>query len=512
MSRPHPARIALAALLALLAGCASLEGGGHLDAHLASESAAVRACAAWYRALDEAVEAAGVRDAQYAQLPGFPYFRVDRLLASLRGRAAASEPALQAFAERLLELDLESRRHEIENLAPREFASLPEMRADFARGAALLRTRECGRLLREIDLAKPETRAGILESARVPDDYSLASRVLGLYPLSRIVFADGSRRWEAESRAAFGGELQAPAEAALVRYAPPRSLSQPMTRAAAAGILGRAELDPLGQPLLSERELAGIAALYAPSFEIAVTGDYDRFGQLRWTRGSSVPEVDSTATAVYVLRAFTRYRDQILLQLVYTIWFSERPPSVEGDLLAGRLDGLVWRVTLAPDGEPLLYDSIHPCGCYHQFFPTPRARPRPAPDALEEWAFVPQALPRVAEDERPVVRLASRTHYIERVSLVRGGDSVARYVFQEYDALRSLAQPEGGRRSAFGPDGIVAGTERAERLLFWPMGIRSAGAMRQWGRHATAFVGRRHFDDADLIERRFELDLAERAP
>jgi len=37
------------------------------------------------------------------------------------------------------------------------------------------------------------------------------------------------------------------------------------------------------------------------------------------------------------------------------------------------------------------------------------------------------------------------------------------------------------------------------------------GAMRQWGRHATAFVGRRHFDDADLIERRFQLDLPEPA-
>jgi hypothetical protein len=29
--------------------------------------------------------------------------------------------------------------------------------------------------------------------------------------------------------------------------------------------------------------------------------------------------------------------------------------------------------------------------------------------------------------------------------------------------------------------------------------------MRQWGHHATAFVGRRHFDDVDLIERRFRL-------
>jgi len=77
-----------------------------------------------------------------------------------------------------------------------------------------------------------------------------------------------------------------------------------------------------------------------------------------------------------------------------------------------------------------------------------------------------------------------------------------------YGELRSLARPDGGRRSAFGPDGLIAGSERAERFVFWPMGIASAGAMRQWGRQATAFVGRRHIDDADLIERRFELDLA----
>ena len=37
------------------------------------------------------------------------------------------------------------------------------------------------------------------------------------------------------------------------------------------------------------------------------------------------------------------------------------------------------------------------------------------------------------------------------------------------------------------------------------MGIPSAGAMRQWGRHATAFVGRRHFDEPFLVERYFEI-------
>lgn len=530
-------RLALAcALAAAAAGCATLGDQTQFEAHLGSQSGAVRECAEWYRALDGAVDAAGVRDAQYTRLSGFPYLRVDRPHAALRERAAKSEAALQLFAERLLELDIESRRYEIENLPARNFGALPGIGQDLSRSAALQRTRACGRLLREIDLAKPASRAALLAQAQVADDYSAASRALGLYPLTRLPFASGVRRAEAQSIAVFSREPEAQADTMRVRFAPPRAPAQ-MTRAAVAAILGRAELDALGQPDLSERELGRIAAVYAPSFEIEVSGDYDRFGQLRWGRAALPPEVDAAAATVYVQQSFTRYRegnlkgrdkipdgserspggadpgtngrDRILLQLVYTIWFPERPPLENADLLAGKLDGLVWRVTLAPDGEPLLYDSIHPCGCYHQFFPTPRARARPAPDPLEEWAFVPQPLPRVGEDERPVVRLASRTHYIERVSLARGADSVARYAFQDYDSLRSLPLPEGGRRSIFGPDGLVAGTERGERFLFWPMGIRSAGAMRQWGRQATAFVGRRHFDDADLIERRFELDLAD---
>lgn len=121
--------------------------------------------------------------------------------------------------------------------------------------------------------------------------------------------------------------------------------------------------------------------------------------------------------------------------------------------------------------------------------------------------FSPQSLPRLAEGERPVVRIASGTHYIEGVGVVGGTDSLVRYELRPYAELRSVMRYAGGRASIFGPDGLVPGTERAERFLFWPMGIHSAGAMRQWGRHATAFVGRRHFDDADLFERRFRFDL-----
>jgi 8-oxo-dGTP pyrophosphatase MutT (NUDIX family) len=479
-----------AALLA--AGCATGEAplAPHLDT---GGTAEVRECAQWYRALDAEIDAAGVRDAQYIRVPGFPHLRVDRALASLKDRAAQSEFGLRAFSERLAELDAESRLHEIRNL--------PALN-DGARAAALRRVRDCGKQLRYADLASPGARESLLAAANVPDDYSTASRFFGLYYLTRLPFASGVRNWQDETVAAFQRNRDPAVN--RVRYAPPRG--QPLPRSVVAGLLARAAFDPLGHPAISERELERLALTYAPTLEVEIAGDYDRFGLLRWRRAAGTPEVDATELSVYVQAAYTRYRDRLLLQLVYTLWFPERPLTGSFDLYGGRLDGVVWRVTLAPDGEPIVFDSMHPCGCYHIFFPTPRVRARPAPDDLEEWAFVPQSLPRIGEGERAVVTIASGTHYIERVGFERGAESLVRYRFRRYDELRSLPRPGGEHASAFGPQGLIAGTERFERYFFWPMGIASAGAMRQWGRHATAFVGRRHFDDADLIERRFELD------
>ena len=152
--------------------------------------------------------------------------------------------------------------------------------------------------------------------------------------------------------------------------------------------------------------------------------------------------------------------------------------------------------------------SIHQCGCYHQFFPTPLASLKPATVSLDESAFVPQTLPRIAPGTPVSVRLASGTHYIERI-IVRESfpEAPVYYEFSNDDSLRSAPLPGGGTRSVFEPDSLVAGTERGERYLFWPMGVPEPGAMRQWGRHATAFIGRRQFDDADVVARDFDLSV-----
>jgi hypothetical protein len=486
--------------VAALSGCATIDRP--FNDHLQSAAIPVRDCAEWFVALDHAVEDAGVRDAQETPIPGFPYLRANRFMTGLKDRVR-TDAGMHAFALRLAALDYEARKAEIANLPAERLAALPALLASGSRSEAVTRTRQCAHLLREIDVAKPEARQLLLERVAVPDDYSSAMRVAGLYALTRYPFSAGVRRWESEMSAAFASK--ADSKLPVVRYAPPPS--QPRSREAIARLLSASAANPLGVPEPEVQDLEDLLAAYAPSFEVAIAGDHDRFGRLRWLRERKTPSVDASQQVVYAQTSRTLYRGHALLQFVYTIWFSERPPREPGDLLAGALDGLTWRVTLTPDGEPLIYDAIHPCGCFHMFFPTPRARVRPAPDDLEEWAFSPQQLPRVQPGERPVVRVSSGTHYIEGVSFVQGIDAVARYELRDYGELRSLQRLEGGSRSAFGPDGLVPGTERAERRLFWPMGIRSAGAMRQWGRHATAFVGRRHFDDADLFEQRFEFDL-----
>src|SRR6185295_593055 len=336
-----------AGLLAFLAaGCATLDAP--FAAHLSSGVPQLRGCAEWYRSLDERVAAAGTRDAQDARVPGFPYLRVSRLLAALRPAALSDDGLLRALTDRMLALDVEARRYEIMNL--------PAGTADTRQ--ALLRTRECGTLLRDVDLAAPESRAALLQRAEVPDDYVLANRILGLYWLTRIAFAQGVRREEELARARF---RRAPSEGASalrsVRYAPEPGAQ--LTRPQAALVLEHAAGNPLRIPEPSEENLNALLAAYAPSFEVDVRGDYDRFGALRWLRDADSPSVDGSQLAVYAHAAWTRYEDRVLLQLVYTLWFPRRPPQHAGDPLAGTLDGITWRVTLAPDGEPLIYDAIH---------------------------------------------------------------------------------------------------------------------------------------------------------
>jgi len=461
-------------------------------------------CREVFLRVDRAVAGAGVQDGMAARVQEFPYLRVDRFLASYAGENL-NDAQFADWMNRMVELGSQARSFEIANLPAREAEALGHALWDIgrARAWAAPALADCTARLAAADSSDPARRAALRDAASVPDDYATGNRVAGLYWLTRIPFASGVRKWQAEVREAFAAPLATlPASGELKTYAPPPGR---LTATEVATLLGRTSTNALGIPDPRGADLDSMFRTFAPVFTVETAEDADLPGELGWREGD-VPRIVSRLPVVYRRASHARYQGRPLLQLNYWLWFPERPKGAGWDILGGHLDGVLWRVTLAPDGTPWVFDAIHPCGCYHLFFPTARAAARPQPESLDETVFIPQSLPRLAGDARVELRIDSGTHYLRRI-LVRDGaaQSAAEYVFAEDDSLRSLPLPESGRRSIFRPDGIVPGSERGERWLFWPMGVPEPGAMRQWGRHATAFVGRRHFDDPGLLERYFVL-------
>jgi hypothetical protein len=477
-------RATLVGLALVLAACSTMPSAGMMQG-----AAAANDCDVWFHRLDQAVAAAGVADAQEHRVAGHPWLRTSRFTAALaQDRGLDDATFASTVLPQMRALDRAARVAEISNLPAAALATWGLSRDD-----VLERTEGCA------TSGMPNTPVD-RDRVVVPDDYRAALRWWGAYPLTKHVFTAGIERELGRAQVAFTEPLTLAPGARLLRY-----VAQPTSPS----------------PLDADEVLLD---QHQPVFEKEVLTQDDLAGALVWFEPQARPVVQSERPTIYRAVSHTRYRGHTLKQLVYTLWFGSRPSSSPFDLLAGHLDGLVWRVTLGPQGQPLVYDTIHPCGCYHYFFPTPRAVPLPAPKDEPEWMFAPQALPAVTAQDRIVLRVAAGTHYLKRVTVLAAqpppGDAAQTVplralshqqlrVLPVLSTLDGLVDGDAATHSAYGPDGLVPGTQRAERWFFWPMGITSAGQMRQWGRHATAFVGKRHFDDANLFERRFEFLLGD---
>jgi len=478
--------------VALLWGCGIVpprggEPAGSAAAGSASgAAAAVAACTALFRSLDTTIAEAGVADAQSERVAGLPYLRINRFLAA--AEVASGGAGFELWVDQLRELDRAARRAELANLPGR---------IDVDRQLAA--TDRCAARLRAEDLANPARRAALLETD-VSAAYRPLRRILGLYPLTSMPFLLGVYDLHRETARTFATPLdQLAVHGRLQRFAPPSSRVPAEDELPAA--LHRSAANALGLALPDPAALTDLFAVHAPIFEVDVAAPADLPGRPQLdTQGN--PTVEGKPR-VYTLISHARWHGASLLQLNYVIWFPARPRQGPLDLVGGPIDGITWRVTLGTDGRPLVYDAMHNCGCYYKAFPTPRVQVTERRRGWQEPISVPQ---HVSDGEgRLVLRIAATSHYLERVYRQSTEDrtEATGYDLADYDGLRSLAVPQGGRRSFFRPDGIVTGSERRERWVFWPMGVPEPGAMRQWGNHAIAFVGRRHFDDPRLLVRHF---------
>ena len=485
-------RIFTSVLLALLlAGCAIIPAPTRSARMGGSDP--LGGCADFFASLDQRTADAHVLDPGAFRVEGFPYLRVDRFLASFR-QEAADKAAFTAWVDRMQALDQEARRYEIANL-PKSTGSV----SGSANEADELNARvaACGTLLKAADFQDSEQQAALRKTIKVPDEYLTLPRVLGLYQLTSLFVSHGVSNWHAEARKTFSTEP--PVGWRTVRYVPEKTSEMPD----ASQIVASAKRDALGIPNYSPADLESLFRVFAPVWEVQTEAEYDRIGTPALMPGGEL-DIDTRRPRTYTLISFTRFGKEILTQLNYIIWFPARPKEHALDIYGGLLDGVNYRVTLDKNGNPLLFETIHNCGCYYEAYPTRRLKAREKTDYPEPPLILksPELTP---SKELMTLAMESRTHYVQHLysAASRPQPETAAYALADYGELRSLPDPKGGRRSMFTPDSLAPGSERLERFILWPTGVVSPGAMRQWGRHAVAFVGERHFDDPFFMNTMF---------
>lgn len=434
------------------------------------------------------VEQGGVTNASTPALSFYPLLHNNRFLHSL-SHSVKSSFEVRQWTMLLAELAIKTRTAENKNLTvPLSEPSLEELA-------------ECSRSF-ATEPGHEQNRIAVLTAVQqsdFPTHYLNGRQTLGAIALLRpflkqriLALHVDERRWLEEEESFLrsnGYEIDAAIESSATN-----SVAEWMRTAYAS--------NELALPLLQESQLRSLFAEHAPKLQIEFMDDNDRIGAAQW-EGDRVRIVSDNPT-VYTLPSMTLFEGRKLLQLNYVFWFSGRKPNALIDLYSGKVDSIIWRVTLDEDGKVLLYDSIHSCGCYHKYFIASDAINAKAEPTSKEPANIFKLDAAVIHNGLTLA-ITANEHYIVGVdsrSPNAGQESIP-YDIESYDLLNNL-ESDGRSRSLFDDKGLIAGSERLERFTLWPTGILSVGAMRQWGTHATGFIEEQQFDDADLLDKYFE--------
>lgn len=437
------------------------------------------ACAALFAALDAAIRAETHFDPSLRRVTGMPLARTDRFLAGFE-YDSLQPAARQAWLEHAFGRAQAAYRTEFARLQPETRAAIRS-----AHGFESLEARlsDCfGQAQAPEEL--PASAYG------VPDNYSTALRALGLYPLTRLIARGFIARYREDmtARVEAGPATEFVAQQTYEGRQPEVAGDRP-TRPLAT--------DALGVPRLTGEDWDVLFDRHMPQIVSELGSAADRIGKPRVHADGRI-RIDTEHPTVFTFPSHMPRSGQVLPQLNYVFWFPARPPATGFDLYAGELAGILWRVTLDQQLRPVLYDSIHLCGCYHKLFLPPGSRVDLKGLAGERpLVFALDGLP--DSHVRLQLRVAAATHYLIEVRTAQPDPQALSLAVEPYESLLRSPGPDGAV-SVFGPTGIIQQSRRPERFFLWPMGIPSPGAMRQRGMHATAFAGRRHFDAPDLLD------------
>ncbi len=442
----------------------------------------VKGCREKYAAMDARIDAAGVRNPAFYRIPGFPYLRTDRLMASYRNDLSTFDEAA-GWVRRMREFDQEAREFEYEALG------MSAQEAAIQRFDFLV----CSQGLAGLELEVPENLELLRQTAVVPDDYSARAKLLGLYPLSAPLLKSKISRFESEVRA----EFAQPAETLIGNG------SRVLWQVEAVEDLSLvpkhvydSSPDELGLPGLVDSSWRAIAEANAPQIASLADGSSRQLGAPVWT--ATGPAVDTSQPVVNYQIGFVRFGGLSLIQVDYFLWFS-RPAGTDAGPAGAPIDGMVWRVTLDEHLKPLAYDSLRASGREHFWFPVQDRLQRQARVDGQPPFFPQQGL----APQRPRLVLAGNHGGLRQVQASDAPLTQAvprRYQLRRYEELYRLPLPNGSARSLFDTAGFVPGTDSAAPDWMLASGIAEPGRLRHLAHLPIDYLGRRHFDDPRLLQ------------
>lgn len=337
---------------------------------------------------------------------------------------------------------------------------------------------QCATQLAHLQRKSPQKTLANLKAISPDNDYSTLARVAGLYPLASVPFRLGVVK-EQRQLAKEWGQIN---DKQWFQYTP--------------AITSGAKKTSSESQLLKR---------HAPTWLIDSATQANLPGAPFW-QGQQL-KVNTQRPTTYAFVSEARWKQQPVTQLNYVIWFTERPPLKRLDWVAGQHDAVVFRVNLNQQNEVIAYDSIHLCGCWYRLF-LPEGRPfRSNNNYWREPVLMQRVRSPGKKSPSMAIYLQADTHQIQYIQPVAdisktGHQIVAAKSYQSVPFSQLLKLPtKSGVRPVFNKQGYVTGSERPERWLFWPMGVKNPGALRRFGDHAISFVGRRDFDDPNLLEK-----------
>ncbi|MDH3693023.1 MAG: hypothetical protein OER96_00435 [Gammaproteobacteria bacterium] len=254
---------------------------------------------------------------------------------------------------------------------------------------------------------------------------------------------------------------------------------------------------------------------YAPM--IMHENDTESFNQIGTpvvkTSNNGKPRVriDSTTPTIYAnKRAFTSVSGEEFTNYIYRIHFEKVPFSViPFHVTAGRNGGLFIITTVDDRGQPLLYTTVHTCGCYLAFVPT---QYMPDNAYLDNWPessqrvfgeTLPVKIELTGENRWPVVMLRDGTHRVANIEArnpaVLRHHRVIRTPLRPLTSLRHLPSDD-GPVSMFQTKGLREGYVRS---IFKPFELL---LISWWAFDLNVGIDKM-YGDADVTGTRFYTSL-----